>query len=62
VVDLVYVVGNELEATKSKLDSMNKEKESLCTKMEHVKVLHESMTTMKQEEKKQLHLWNSLVR
>jgi hypothetical protein len=54
VAHLLYVVGNEMEATKLDIDSMNKDKEGLCIKMEHIKVVHESMTTIKEEEAKKL--------
>jgi predicted Ser/Thr protein kinase len=54
VVDLVYVVGNELEVAKLEVDNINKAKECLCNKMEHVKVVHESMTSMKEEKEKKL--------
>lgn len=36
VVDLVCVVKNELKATQLELDDINKEKESLPTKMMHI--------------------------
>ncbi len=52
--ELLYVVGNEMEATRLELDNVNKEKEHLCTKMEHVKVVHESMISMMEEEEKKL--------
>ncbi len=52
--DLVYVVGNELEVAKLEVDNINKAKECLCNKMEHVKVVHESMTSMKEEKEKKL--------
>jgi hypothetical protein len=54
VAELLYVVGNEMEATRLELDNVNKEKEHLCTKMEHVKVVHESMISMMEEEEKKL--------
>jgi hypothetical protein len=54
VVDLVYVVGNELEVVRLKVDNINKVKECLCNKMEHVKVVHKSMTSMKEKKEKKL--------
>jgi hypothetical protein len=54
VVDLVYFVGNELEVAKLEVDNINKANECLCNKMEHVKVVHESMTSMKEEKEKKL--------
>jgi hypothetical protein len=48
------VVGNELEATKLKLDNVNKDEEQLCIKLKHLKVVHESMTSMKEEEERKL--------
>ncbi len=54
VVELVHVVANELEVAKLKLDNKNKDKECLCTKMEHINVVHESMTSMKEEKEKKL--------
>ncbi len=56
VVDLVYVVGNELEVARLEVDNINKVKECLCNKMEHVKVVHESMTSMKEKKEKKLHV------
>jgi len=50
----VHVVANELEVAKLKLDNKNKDKEHLCTKMEHINVVHESMTSMKEEKEKKL--------
>ncbi len=54
VVELVHVVANELEVAKLKLDNKNKDNERLCTKMEHINVVHESMTSMKEEKEKKL--------
>jgi hypothetical protein len=54
VAELLYVVGNEMEATRLELNNVNKEKEHLCTKMEHVKVVHESMISMMEEKEKKL--------
>jgi hypothetical protein len=51
---LLYVVGSEMEATRLELNSVHKEKEHLWTKMEHVKVVHESMTSMMEKEEKKL--------
>jgi hypothetical protein len=48
----VHVVANELAVAKLELD--NKNKEHLCTKMEHINVVHESMTSMKEEKEKKL--------
>lgn len=52
--ELLHVVGNELEAIKLELDNINKDKKQLCTKLEHIKVVHESMTSMKEEEERKL--------
>jgi hypothetical protein len=38
------------------LDNVSKDKECLCTKMEHVKVVHESMTPVMEEEEKKLNV------
>jgi hypothetical protein len=54
VVELVHVVANELEVAKLELYNNNKEKEHLCTKMEHINVVHESMTSMKEKKEKKL--------
>jgi hypothetical protein len=54
VAELLCVVGNELEVVKLELDNVNKDKEQLCTKLEHIKVVHESMTSMKEEEERKL--------
>jgi hypothetical protein len=51
---LLYVVGNEMEAIRLELDNVNKERERLCVKMEHVKVVHELMISMMEEEEKKL--------
>jgi hypothetical protein len=56
VVDLLYVVRNEMEATRLELDNVNKDKECVCTKMEHVKVVHELMTSMMEEKEKKLNV------
>ncbi len=50
----MHVVANELEVAKLKLDNKNKDNERLCTKMEHINVVHESMTSMKEEKEKKL--------
>ncbi len=34
VVHLLYVVGNEMEVARLDIDTMNKDKEGLCIKME----------------------------
>jgi hypothetical protein len=52
MVDLLYVIGNELEVARLKVDNMNKEKKYICTKMEHVKVVYESMISTKDEKEK----------
>ncbi len=57
---LLYVVGNEMEVARLDIDTMNKDKEGLCIKMEHIKVVHESVTTMKEEEAKKLHVLQQL--
>ncbi len=44
----------EMEATRLELDGVNKEKEHLCMKMEHVKVVHELMISMMEEKEKKL--------
>jgi hypothetical protein len=54
VAKLLYVVGSEIEATRLEFNSVHKEKEHLWTKMEHVKVVHESMTSMMEKEEKKL--------
>jgi hypothetical protein len=54
VVELVHAVANELEVAKLELDNKNKNKEHLCTKMEHINVVHESMTSLKEEKEKKL--------
>lgn len=54
VVELVHVVANELKVAKLELDNKNKDKEHLCTKMEHNNVVHESMTSMKEKKEKEL--------
>jgi hypothetical protein len=54
VADLLYVVGNEMEVVR--LEPDNKGKEHLCIKMEHVKVVNESMTSMMEEEEKKLNV------
>jgi hypothetical protein len=54
--DLLYVIENEMEAVRLELDNVNKGKEHLCIKMEHVKVVHESMTSMMEEEEKKLNV------
>ncbi len=56
VANLLYVVGNEMEVARLDIDPMNKDKEGLCIKMEHIKVVHESVTTMKEGEAKKLHV------
>ncbi len=62
VADLLYVVGNEMEVVRLELDNVNKDKEHLCIKMEHVKAVNESMTSMMEEEEKKLNvLWQSSV-
>jgi hypothetical protein len=54
--DLLYVIENEMEAVRLELDNVNKDKERLCIKMEHVKVAHESMTSMMEEEENKLNV------
>jgi hypothetical protein len=56
VVDLLYVVGNEMEVVRLELDSVNKDKECLCTKTKHVKVVHESMASMMEEKEKKFNV------
>lgn len=51
---LLYFVGNEMVATRLEFDNVHKEKERLCTKMEHVKVMHELITSMMKEKEKKL--------
>jgi hypothetical protein len=47
-----------MEVVRLELDNVNKDKEHLCTKMGHVKVMNESMTSMMEEEEKKLNvLW-----
>jgi len=57
---LLYVVGNETKVARLEIDTMNKDKDGLCIKMEYIKVVHESMTTMKEEEAKKLHVLQQL--
>jgi hypothetical protein len=44
----LYGVGNEMEVVRLDIETMNKDKEGLSIKMEHIKVGHESMTIMKE--------------
>jgi hypothetical protein len=49
--DLLYVIGNELEV--ARLEVIHEQgKKNLCTKMEHVKVVYEYVTSMKDEKEK----------
>jgi hypothetical protein len=49
-----------MEIAKLELDNVNKDKECLCTKMEHVKVVNQSMTSMMEKKEKKLNvLWQS---
>ncbi len=53
---MLHVVGNEMQVAILKLNNVNKYKEHLCTKMEHVKVVHESMTSMMEEKEEKLNV------
>jgi hypothetical protein len=56
VANMLHVVGNEMQVAILKLNNVNKYKEHLCTKMEHVKVVHESMTSMMEEKEEKLNV------